>query len=347
MLKRYKVVSIFIIICFLSAFIALYNGVIATNQIIEQINAKNEYQYVYQEKFMVDFKDYKINCEKLLNLVTNIKEGNISIDGLSLFLDQTSSIHYPEILLKQNEALSIPCNDSINKLPENNIILADNYIKENMVTSNKYQLNVYVFLDTEKYPFTKGTIIIGAKDYFKIVNDVMDENILNFNISSNKENIYQTSLELKNIIKQNYPNATIYSIETTNNENIFQSNISGQSIIFIGLFMFALLNTMIISYYLVFVRKREIAIRKAFGFTNARIIKMLMKDIGELVVLSAIIGIVLQLIIDLVITHNFSFYNYITLLLPMLICIVISIAVAVIIPIRLVIKIDPAEGVKR
>lgn len=347
MLKRYKVVSIFIIICFLSAFIALYNGVVATNQIIEQVNAKNEYQYAYQEKFMVDFKDYEVNYEKLIGFVSNIKKGNISIDGLSLFLDQTSGVHYPKILLKQNEALSIPYKDNITKLPENNIILADNYIKESPVTSNKYQLNVYAFLDTEKYSFTKGTIIIGAEDYFKIVNGVIEENILNFNVSSNKENVYQTSLELKKIIEQNYPNVAIYSIETTNNENIFQNSISGQSIIFIGLFMFALLNTMIISYYLVFVRKREIAIRKAFGFNNSRVIKMLMKDIGKLVILSAIMGIVLQLILDLVITHNFSFHNYITLLLPMIICIVISIVIAVIIPIRLVTKIDPAEGVKR
>ena len=40
MIKRYKVVSIFIIICFLSAFIALYNGVTASNEIIRQINDK-------------------------------------------------------------------------------------------------------------------------------------------------------------------------------------------------------------------------------------------------------------------------------------------------------------------
>ena len=95
---------------------------------------------------------------------------------------------------------------------------------------------------------------------------------------------------------------------------------------------------MIISYYLVFVRKKEIAIRKAFGFTNYRVIKMLMKDIGVLVILSAVIAIILQLFIDLIVVKQFDFYNYITLLIPMLICIILSILVAVIVPIRLVLK---------
>ena len=74
---------------------------------------------------------------------------------------------------------------------------------------------------------------------------------------------------------------------------------------------------------------------------------MLMKDIGVLVILSAVIAIILQLFIDLIVVKQFDFYNYITLLIPMLICIILSILVAVIVPIRLVLKIDPAEGVKK
>lgn len=347
MLKRYKVVSIFIIICFLSAFIALYNGVTATNKIIKQLNEMNEYQYTYSEEVMVNFKNYTIKYDDLIKMVSNIKEGNISLNGLSLFLDQTSVTHYPEIILKQNEDLLIPYKENINNLPENYIIIANNITKENKVSSNGKTLNVYALLDSDKYSFIKGKIIIGVKTYFEILQNTIVENTLNLTFSSNKQSVYSSVKELEKYIENNYPNAEIYTLETTNNEKIFQSSISGQSIISIGLFIFALLNTMIISYYLVFVRKKEIAIRKAFGFTNFRIIKMLMKDIGVLVILSAGIAIILQLFIDLVIIKQFNFYNYITLLFPMLICIVVSVLVAVIVPIRFVLKIDPAEGVKK
>ena len=347
MLKRYKVVSIFIIICFLSAFIALYNGVTATNEIIKRLNEMNEYQYTYREEVMVNFKNYTIKYDDLIKMVSNIKEGNISLNGLSLFLDQTSVTHYPEIILKQNEDLLIPYKENINNLPENYIIIANNITKENKVSSNGKTLNVYALLDSDKYSFIKGKIIIGVKTYFEILQNTIVENTLNLTFSSNKQSVYSSVKELEKYIENNYPNAEIYTLETTNNEKIFQSSISGQSIIAIGLFIFALLNTMIISYYLVFVRKKEIAIRKAFGFTNFRIIKMLMKDIGVLVILSASIAIILQLFIDLVIIKQFNFYNYITLLFPMLICIVVSVLVAVIVPIRFVLKIDPAEGVKK
>ena len=77
MIKRYTVVSIFIIICFLSAFIALYNGITASNEIIRQINEQNKYQYVYQEEIMIDFKDYTVKYEDLNNMVCNINESNI------------------------------------------------------------------------------------------------------------------------------------------------------------------------------------------------------------------------------------------------------------------------------
>ena len=190
-------------------------------------------------------------------------------------------------------------------------------------------------------------MIIGAETYFKLLENTTIEGILNITFTSNKQSVYTSVKELETYIKNNYPNAEIYTLESTSNENIFTNSISGQSIISGGLFVFALLNTMIISYYLIYVRKKEIAIRKAFGFTNFRIIKMLMKDIGVLVILSAGIAIILQLFIDLIVIKQFDFYNYITLLIPMLICIVLSILVAVIVPIRLVLKIDPAEGVKK
>ena len=105
MLKRYKVVSIFIIICFLSAFIALYNGITATNKINEQIAAQNEYKYTYSETIMINFNDSKINYEDLKLVVKDIDYSNVFITDLSLYLDQTSVTHYPQIILKQNEKL--------------------------------------------------------------------------------------------------------------------------------------------------------------------------------------------------------------------------------------------------
>lgn len=347
MLKRYKVVSIFIIICFLSAFIALYNGITATNKINEQIAAQNEYKYTYSETIMINFNDSKINYEDLKLVVKDIDYSNVFITDLSLYLDQTSVTHYPQIILKQNEKLSVPYKETISKLEENNVIISNKVTKEMVVSSSNKTLKVYARLDDEKYSFLKGTIIIGAKDYFELMEEPFEDNILTLNIASNEKDVYSASEQIKSSIKEKYQNVDFYTLDSTNNENLFRSGITGQSVIFMGLFIFALLNTTIISYYLVFVRKREIAIRKAFGFTNIRIIKMLMKDIGELVILSAFTGIVIQLLIDTVITSNFSINNYITLLLPMLICIVISILVATIVPMKFVLKIDPSEGVKR
>ena len=85
---------------------------------------------------MIDFKDYTVKYEDLNNMVSNINESNISINDLTLFLDQTSVTHYPEIILKQNENLLIPSKSNVNNLPEDYIIIASNITKSNEVSSN-------------------------------------------------------------------------------------------------------------------------------------------------------------------------------------------------------------------
>ena len=52
-----------------------------------------------------------------------------------------------------------------------------------------------------------------------------------------------------------------------------------QTILGILLYLFAVINVTIVSYYWINVRKRELAIRKAFGQTNMEIILMLIKRI--------------------------------------------------------------------
>lgn len=75
------------------------------------------------------------------------------------------------------------------------------------------------------------------------------------------------------------PDSNVFSSDVkTTQKNVFSGSMNVENIYFVGLFLFALINTVVISYYWVVVRKREIAIRKAFGANDSRIIGLMMGE---------------------------------------------------------------------
>lgn len=112
------------------------------------------------------------------------------------------------------------------------------------------------------------------------------------------------------------------------------------------MYLFAVINVTIVSYYWINVRKRELAIRKAFGQTNMEIILMLIKEFFLIIGIAAIIAALVQITIQICRgTMQFGL-DSVRMMFMYLGMVFIASIISGILPVKYILKIHPAEGVK-
>lgn len=95
-------------------------------------------------------------------------------------------------------------------------------------------------------------------------------------------------------------------------------------------------------------RKYEISVRKAFGFTNGSIMKMIFKEMIGFAIISFIIAIILQFLIGLAVGSiaNYTLKLYLPNLVIGLFVVLVTALVTTLIPAIKAIKVEPAEALK-
>ena len=343
--KRYTVVSIMILLCFFSAFVALCNGLLATAQASDIIKTENE--YVYTEEIKLSIRVTKsITTDELLQLTDKIEKCNIYLDSMIIYFDEIGNAYCPDVLLKQNEPLSLPTSKKFIRIPDNGIIVPSWVVNDELTIHGK-NFHVIEKMDCDRYPFIVDSFTLNSVDYFSAFPDVLNEkNEISLRISSNTSDVYEMYSHIKEIIAEIIPEAVVFGRKTDSKVSIFQSALSMENIISTGLFLFALINTVIISYYWVVVRKREIAIRKAFGATDFSIMRLVTTELLKIIGIAALLASITQVLMWIIQSNSISFYNSIVLIMGMLIAITLATFIAMIVPVRIILNIQPSEGVK-
>lgn len=111
----------------------------------------------------------------------------------------------------------------------------------------------------------------------------------------------------------------------------------------LSIYLFSIANCLVVTNYWIITKQRDMAIRKAFGWSNYQLIGLVVTEMAEILFISLCIGIVLIAtfsyltsgIISVTITPFFLF-GTLTLLL-------ITLVLSVIVPIIRILKIRPAE----
>jgi ABC-type antimicrobial peptide transport system permease subunit len=306
---------------------------------------ENEYAYRNQVRVTV-FLSKPISPAELLMLMKDVDTCNVVLDNMPLYFDQIDNIFKPEVILKQNEPFSVPASVSIDSLSKLSLIASETAIRGNKYLSiNGITLDIQNVLDDKTYPFVNNLFIINGEDYFEIFpNGIDTAQQFDIYVSSNKNDVYAAYSRIQKNLEVLMPDARIGSSDVITQENIFDGVFTQENIIFVGLFAFALLNTMILSYYWVVVRRHEIAIRKAFGYTNFSVIVLLSKELLQLISISAIVSIITG--ISLSFTQTQIVDKYIPIALGFLIAIGVSVIISMIIPAVSILQIQPSEGVK-
>lgn len=346
-LKRYSVVGTLIVLCFFSAFLALCNGLLSVFQASNLLQKENQYAYTNEVQATIRTAN-AISSTTLLELMKDVSTCNVYLENMNIYFDQIDSVYRPSILLCQNETISLPTTRPVSDLPMGYIIAPSSNVMGNTELSiHGNTFSIYEVMDTEEYPFIAGLFVVNGSDYFEAFPEALDEtNTIILRIASNKSDVYSAYSSIKASLATLIPEASISSSDIVFTNSVFQSVLSQENIISFGLFLFALMNTIIISYYWVVVRRREIAIRKAFGASNFSVIGMMAGELLTLIGFSAVIALVVQTLVWMVQGNGIGAQNSILILVTLLLAITVAVIIGMIIPVRYILQIQPSEGVK-
>lgn len=348
--KRYTSVSAMILLCFFSAFLALCNGLLSTAKASDIIRTEKQFSYLNELRLLIRNPE-SMNPEQLMEIVDSADNCNVYLDtklnnSMLIYFNEIDSSYCPSVVLKQNEPLSLPTLRSITYIPDNGIVVSSK-VKVDELTIHGNTFNVIEKMDCEKYPFVTNSFTLNGSDYFDAFPNALDEQKeITLCIFSNKYDTREVGFNIKEKIVEKFPDAVVTARKTDSQVNIFQSSLSIENIISIGLFLFALINTIIIAYYWVVVRRREIAIRKAFGASNIRVMSLITLELFELIGAAALMAALTQITIWMVQGGEINFHDAAILAVGLFLAITLAIFIAMIVPVRFILCIQPSEGVK-
>ena len=200
-LKRYKVVSVVIILCFLSAFFALYNGFSAIIEARNNCKAEIRYGYTHMVSVYVDSNE-KINLKDLTQMCKDIKQCNVYLKNLRFYYDENGNVFKPDIILCQNERLPYPLKNNVKKPGENEIIVPDNIsFKNTTLNVHNKKITICDEIDTAKCAAYEDTFVLNARTFTDVFSDENETQSLELRICSNKDNIYTVYSQLEKILK--------------------------------------------------------------------------------------------------------------------------------------------------
>ncbi len=348
--KRYSVVSALILLCFFSAFLALCNGLLSTAKAGDLIKTKN--QYAYAEELKVSVRASKnITAEEILRIADSADKCNIYLDtaansSMAVYFDEISGIYSPNVVLKQNEPLSLPTLRNITVIPDNGVVVSSQ-INADELTIHGNKFRIIEKMDREKYPFITNSFTLNGADYFAAFpNAIGDQKEITLLILSNRSDVAEAYSRIKGKTAEVLPDAVVFGNKTNSKAGVLQGAVTMENVISAGSFLFALINTVIISYYWITVRRREIAIRKAFGASNLRVMGSVTTELLKLIGAAALPAALTQAAIWKIRGDEVSFADSGILALGLLLAITAAIIAAMIVPVKYILSIQPSKGVK-
>lgn len=348
---RYKLVSIYFIISQLIILMSVF-GVL---QIYNKAYAKENDRLKSIAKNRIELDVTTMGNKDLLSSIgNNVVTGNIVAENLSVEFTERGSSNKCEVLLVVNEELPYP-------LVEGHIPGAyDEDYGRNVVAlgrdkyNNAYEKNgkKYVTLAQEEYEVV-GVIGSNYSDYwdYNIVFNIkcMGEKTKNALCTNNEQiiTLYSNNYDLNDSYKNAYQN--IVDVDKLSNIVAYNKADSGQSSIKqtlgreqlktnIIVYVFCLLNSIIISMFWIIQRKKELIIKRIFGYGNVRLLLDILKENLILMCISLIIYMFIYFIFNFkkYINGEIIIYSNSTMILSVVVLFFITLIITMIYPVIII-----------
>lgn len=242
------------------------------------------------------------------------------------------------------------------------VVLGSNLLKKAYERNG----NKYIEIEEEEY-LIKGVIGISneksswdnriimpctsmPKNYFKnnLQRDLED---ISFVIYNEKGEYSQDIKQINAEGKKLFDNFTLDYLGELQDDNSLKVVVENPDfLLFVALigYIITIIFAINITVFWIEKRKYEISVRKAFGFTNGSIMKMIFKEMIGFAIISFIIAIIVQFLLGLIVGSiaNYTLKLYLPNLVIGLFVVLVTALVTTLIPAIKAIKVEPAEALK-
>lgn len=344
--RRYFSVTILMVICFSSSFVSLIEGI---STIIDAYkDVEDMYLYGYENSVNMHITSaYEFAADELVGLREQINGGNVFLPDVYIYFDgYENAIYNPSILLVQNEFLPIPTDKEVKMLPDNCVLVPMSYgINDEELKIHGASIKVYAQIDDVEHFSAEMRYTMNAATYFACYQDGFDGHDFSIRVASNEVDPYEYAVEIEGILRGISEHFQVEYSEENYDRNVFSYANDDSILVSNLLYFFAVINSMIVTFYWVMVRKKEISIRKAFGATNSQIWRRMF---GELLTIIGAIGVVIYFVggIYHIITMGWaSLQDYFYVGIGFTGLIILATLLSLFIPLKKIIDTEPKEGV--
>ena len=345
---RYPISSIFMIVGYILGFIAMYNGLALYDYCIKYERDINEYEYKHCKKVQLSSLD-GINHISTSPLINSSRYIYYLKDEVLLYFDNDKKERLVDILFSVNENTNYCMQEgripNLNDIKEGkNVVSIGKELKASTYTKGKKR---YINIYSTPYEVVGiiGTGISKAQDYkvvtyYQCLDKRSKEEIslvdMNVTVASNSENIDLNGL-IRYYEKNKNVNLDIVSEDVL--EDMVLSDERARATFYFLTFAFCIFNCIIVCEFWIDQRRREFAIRKAYGYSNGKIINIVALSLVKHIVFSCILGYILQVAFMRVMNDNEIYMEWsIINLVRIFVIIILTTMISLLIPMNQVLK---------
>ncbi len=374
--------NLIILIAVFLSIILLFNGILSASKLSE--NSEQKQKEIYNSQMLISYDfisetswsgDDEIIVEGNHIEELNLTEGNLIFKGYKLFIGGTYNPIYADILLVQNEdlveGLEIGRYATDEEL-ENNIpvVIIGKGLEHYAIEENNKK---YISIESEKYEVVgvlKDNTSGNLDDRLIINYESLSENKrneVNYSFSNPEDGIYNFNLLYGSNMCDVENNKVIIEEWTTGlgglGEYEYISNYYVEEDTYIDyvselvvklnvytirlLYIFSLINCIVVSNIWIKQRKKEFIIRKAFGENMGSITKLIVGGLGNIIATAFVLAIFVELIYVYVSRQSEYWWKYFNQnILYLAIGIILILGTVSLIPIMQVWKISPNQGLR-
>lgn len=355
---RYKLTAIF----FIMGQVVVYVTILGALGIYNKAYQKEQDRVNSQYKNRIEMNVVKLNKSDIISSCNdNVECGNVILKNVSLYFgERNGDNRKPEIIISMNEQNTyemvsgrLPGTEPEDK-GKKIVALGRSQFKYAYEEEGEY----YVTFENEKYQVIG---IIGNKnsDYLDYA-IVFNENCIGDNVrtvvnnmkkytillGSNKYELDSTYKAVYNNLIRADANAVIESKSISGNgQSVVDSTLQKENIsINYIVFIFCMINCMLMSEFWIIERKKEFAIRRTYGYSRLKIIAAISRDIIVLGILSFVIYIVGHGVVSLIFESNVYSIEFDIKTMASIIFINITALIStLIVPVYRIMKMNPAD----
>lgn len=250
-------------------------------------------EYKYKSMYSIYISDFS-DTDLLIDKITQIP-GNIISVGNYMYLNNNEKYQEVEIVIKQDENLSYP----VKRIDVDGEIYIGKKLEEEC---HKIDGILYLTIEDKSYRVagivsSDSTDILNYKIIIlkdmEVIKNILKKGSITIECGSNLHDLNQSVRDFYN----DYGKNGFVEYNSISSRYIEVGSENADKEFYIVISIFSIINCIVISEFWILRRKKEIIIRKLFGFTNRRLFFYIYNQIGKISALAVVCVLIMEKII--------------------------------------------------